>query len=218
MTMDAPARSLDRRGRTITTFVVFDATTELELMETGEVLEIITDDFEPFESDIAAWCEANGHELVAADFIPEARRFLIQKGTTLRRDSRLAMVVSTDGLEELLSPLGFALGASLEGIDVHLFFQGPGVHVLKHGFKPKLGGWWRPFSRFAATGMARSGHIAARDKLTQMRSLGATIYICGPSMQRFKVEKEDVIFDDVKIVEYLTFMRIMEGAGINLYI
>ncbi len=218
MTMDAPARSLDRRGRTITTFVVFDATAELDLMETGEVLEIITDDFEPFESDIAAWCDANRHELLAAEFVPEGRRFLIQKGARPTKDSRLAMVISTDGLEELLSPLGFALGAALEGIDVHLFFQGPGVHVLRRGFQPKLGGWWRPFSRFAAKGMAKSGHIAARDKLTQIRSLGATIYMCGPSMERFKVEKEELIFDDAKIVEYLTFMRIMEGAGINLYI
>ncbi len=35
------------------------------------------------------------------------------------------MVLSSVGLEELRSPLEFALGAALEGIQVNLYFQGP---------------------------------------------------------------------------------------------
>lgn len=60
------------------------------------------------------------------------------------------MVIYTDDLEELLS-LSFPLAAALEGMNVHLYFQGPGVHVLSRRFKPKLKGWARPFSRFAAS-------------------------------------------------------------------
>ena len=37
---------------------------------------------------------------------------------------KVAMVISNSGLEELLSPLGFALGAALEGMEVHMYFQG----------------------------------------------------------------------------------------------
>lgn len=128
------------------------------------------------------------------------------------------MVISSAGLEELLSPLGFALGAALEGIDVNLYFQGPAVKVLTRGFRPKLSGWARPFSRFAAAGMTKSGHIPAQDKLRQLQSLGAHIYLCGGSLEPFKVRREDLIFDDVAIVEYLAFMEIMETADIQLYV
>lgn len=128
------------------------------------------------------------------------------------------MVVSTDGLTELLSPLGFALAAALEGMEVSLFFQGPAVRVLKKGYHPKLRGWFRPFSRFAESDLSDAGHIPPQEKLRQMRQLGAEIYVCAPSMERFKVAGEDLIFDDIQVVEYLTFMAVMEQAGINMYI
>lgn len=211
-------RSLDRRGKTITTFAVFDAAAELQTMNEGEVLELLTDDFEPFREDISAWCQATGHVLLSVERTAAGLRFLIEKGSPKTKDTRLAMVISNHGLEELLSPLGFALGAALEGIDVHLYFQGPAVRVLTKGFQPKLKGWARPFSRFAAAGMTKAGHIPAQEKLRQLRSLGAQLYLCGGSMQPFKVKREDLIFDDLPIVEYLTFMSIMEGADIHLYV
>jgi predicted peroxiredoxin/TusA-related sulfurtransferase len=218
MTTLTAHRSLDRRGKSITTFVVYDAAAELETMADGEVIEVITDDFAPFRADIAAWCQETGHRLVETERTTDGLRFLIEKGRAAAKDSKLAMVISSDGLEELLSPLGFALGAALEGIDVHLYFQGPGVKVLTRGFKPKLKGWARPFSRFAAAGMTKSGHIPAQAKLRQLRQLGARIYVCGGSLQPFRVKPEDFIFDDLAVVEYLTFMAVMEDADIQLYI
>ena len=211
-------RSLDRRGKSITTFVVYDAATELDTMAEGEVLEILTDDFDPFRADIAAWCRETGHRLIETRPTADGLRFLIEKGSAIAKDTTLAIVISQDGLDELLSPLGFALGAALEGIDVHLYFQGPAVRVLTQGFKPKLKGWARPFTRFAAAGMTKSGHIPAQAKLGQLRKLGAHIYVCGGSLQPFRVKPEDFIFDDLAVVEYLTFMAIMEDADIQLYI
>lgn len=211
-------QSLDRRGKTITTFVVFDAATELLKLNEGEVLELITDEFEPFRADISAWCQATGHVLLSWERIAMGYRFLIEKGRPKVKEVKLAMIISSDGLEELLSPLGFALGAALEGIDVHLYFQGPAVRVLTQGFRPTLRGWARPFSRFAAAAMARAGHIPAQEKLGQLRSLGAHLYVCGGSLQHFKVNAENLIFDDLPIVEYLTFMSIMEASDIHLYV
>ena len=218
MEVSATKRTLDRRGKTITTFVVFDAAAELATMDEGEVLELLTDDFEPFEKDIDAWCQASGQVLLSSEKAEAGLRFLIERRTPKTNDTRLAMIISADGLEELLSPLGFALGAALEGIDVSLYFQGPAVRVLTSGFRPKLKGWARPFSRFAAAGMTKAGHIPAQEKLAQLRSLGAHIYVCGGSMEPFKVSPGDLIFDDLPIVEYLTFMAIMEEADIQLYI
>jgi predicted peroxiredoxin/TusA-related sulfurtransferase len=218
MTTLTAKRTLDHRGRTITTFVIYDAAVTLEAMEEGEVLEIITEDFEPFRADIAAWCEATGHRLIETRPTQGGLSFLVEKGTTVLKDSKFAMVISDDGLEELLSPLGFALGAALEGIEVNLYFQGPAVRVLARGFKPKLKGWARPFSRFAASAIAKTGHIPAQDKLRQLRTLGAKLYACGGSLDHFKVEAADFIFDDIPVVEYLTFMAVMEDADVQLYI
>jgi TusA-related sulfurtransferase/predicted peroxiredoxin len=212
------AKSLDGRGKTITTFVVFDAVTELETMNDGEVLELLTDEFEPFREDIAAWCRTTGQELLSVERTSAGYRFLIEKHPARRKDTSLAMVISDNGLEELLSPLAFALAGALEGIEVNLYFQGPAVRVLAEGFRPRLKGWARPFSRFAAAGMAESGHIPAQNKLRQLRGLGAHIYVCGGSMQHFKVEQRDLIFDDLPIVEYLTFMSVMEEADIHIYV
>jgi len=210
-------RKLDRRRKSITTFVIYDANAELQGMAQGEVLEVLTDDFEPFEADIAAWCQATGHQLVHTEPTADGRRFLIEKRPTQAKETSLAIVISTDGLDELLSPLGFALAAALEGIDVHLYFQGPAVRVLAKGFRPKMHGWARPFSRFAAAGMTKAGHVPAQQKLEQLRTLGAHIYMCGGSMQPFKVTKEDLIYDDLPIVEYFTFMAVMEQADIHIY-
>lgn len=210
--------TLDGRGKSITTFVVYEASQQLDKMADGEVLEILTDDFEPFGADIAAWCEATGHRLVESTPTHEGLRFFIEKRSREPSGKRLAMVISTNGLEELLSPLGFALAAALEGIEVSLYFQGPAVRVLARGFRPKLRGWSRPFSRFAAAGMSRSGHIPAQAKIEQLRSLGARLYVCGPSMEHFNVAKDELLFEDLPIVEYLTFMRVMEQADIHLYL
>jgi len=66
--------------------------------------------------------------------------------------------------------------------------------------------------------MSRAGHIPAQEKLRQLRSLGAHLYVCGGSLQPFKVSRDDFIFDDLPIVEYLTFTSIMERADIHLYV
>ena len=33
--------------------------------------------------------------------------------------------------------------------------------------------------------------------------------LCGPSMEHFRVLKEDLIFTDLPLVEYLTLMKVM---------
>jgi predicted peroxiredoxin/TusA-related sulfurtransferase len=210
--------TLDLRGKTISTFVVFDVTKQLDAISEGETIEVLTDDYEPLRRDVSVWCQTMGHALASSEKVTTGWRFLIEKGIPTAKDTKLAMVISSDGLEELLSPLGFALAAALEGIDVSLYVQGPAVRVLGRGFRPKLKGWARPFSRFAAAQMSASGHIPAQEKLRQLHELGAHIYMCGPSIEHFKVKPEDLILDEIAVVEYLTFMTVMEQADIQLFI
>ncbi|MBF0202223.1 MAG: DsrE family protein [Desulfamplus sp.] len=128
----------------------------------------------------------------------------------------LAVVISNPGLEELLSPLGFALGAALGGIDVYIYFQGPAIKVLKSDFKEKLRGINWLFSGFARDGLSAIGHIPPQEKLKQLKELGTHFYACSPSMDHFGVNKNDLIFDNVIMAEYLTFMEIMNNADIHM--
>lgn len=144
----------------------------LDGVEGGEVVEILTDDAAAIVADLKAWARACEHGLLGSAEEAGLRRLLIQKGAPRPASQKLAMVISHPGLEELLFPLGFALAAAMEGIEVHLYVQGPAVKVLKRGFKPRLHRWARPFSGFARRGLARAGHIGPQEKLTQLRQLG----------------------------------------------
>ena len=98
-----------------------------------------------------------------------------------------------------------------------IYFQGPAVKVPTKGFTAKLHGLGRPFSRFARRGLDRVGHVPPQEKIAELRHLGARLYICGPSMQHFRVAKDDLRYDDVTIAEYLTFMAVMEQADITSF-
>ena len=210
--------SIDMRGKKITTFILYNAVMKLKEMKEGEVLEIITEDSEPIESDIRAWCRMTGHNLVELEKEANYQRYYIEKAMPKEKENKLALVISNPGLEELISPLGFALGAALGGTDVYIYFQGPGVKVLKKNFKEKLRGINRPFSNFARKGLAKIGHIPPQDKLRQLRELGVHFYICGPSMDHFGVKKSELIFDEVVMAEYLTFVEIMKKADIHIFL
>lgn len=210
--------SIDMRGKTITTFILYDAVKQLQKMSDGEVLEIVTDNYAAIESDMNAWSRMTGQKLLEVEKNTAYHRYYVEKAPFKKQGKTLAIVISNSGLEELISPLGFALGAALEGLDVSLYFQGPAVRVLKKGFKGQLKGFSKPFSGFARKGMAQTGHIPPQDKIRQLKDLGAHVYLCGPSMDHFGVKQDELIFDDVIIAEYLTFMEIMANADIQFYL
>ena len=56
--------SIDMRGKTITTYIIFHAAEKLQAMNEGEILEVVTDNFEAIRSDIQAWCRLTGHDLL----------------------------------------------------------------------------------------------------------------------------------------------------------
>ncbi len=211
-------RSIDMRGKTITPFILYYVVKNLKDMQEGEIIEVNTDKFEAIENDINAWSRMTGYSLVEMETGDTYQRYYIKKVNIKKREKKLAMIISDPGLEKLLSPLGLALSAALSGTDVYIYFQGPAVRVLKKNFKAKLSGIQKPFSSFARKEMAKAGHLPPQDKLEQLKELGARIYICGGSMDPFGVKKSDLIFDDVIIAEYLTFLEIMDSADIQIFL
>jgi len=210
--------SLDMRGKTITTFIAYQALKQLGGLADGESLELLTDAGEEIGSDLRAWCRTRGQEITAARGADGSQRYIITKRPLRSSRRRYASVISDAGLEELLSPLAFALAAALEGSDVSLYFQGPAVRVLARGFSEHLHGPGRPFSRFARAGLTRAGHVPAQEKVRQLQTLGARLYACAGSMQHFKVARTDLAFSDVTVAEYLTFMETMAQADVNVFV
>ncbi len=211
------AKSIDIRGKTITTFILYRVSEELKPLGEGDRLAVTTDSFPAFESDFRSWSRMTGHELVKVEKQPSYERYYIEKRPPGKRPKSVAIVLSEAGLEETLSPLGFALGVALSGGEVHIYLQGPAVRILKKGFQASLTGFSAIFSSFARKGMADSGHIAPQDKLRQLRQYGAKLYLCGPSMEHFGVKADELIFDDVVFAEYFTFVEVMNRTDIHLY-
>jgi TusA-related sulfurtransferase/predicted peroxiredoxin len=214
---EAARTELDVRGRTITTAIALEAHKALSELTVGDELELLADPFPALVPDVEAWCRETGHQLVGVVEEGENCRVRIRKGAPRRNERRVAVVVSEDGLEELLSPLGFALAAALGGAQVAVYLQGPAVHVLAPGFRATLHGLGRPFSHFARTGLEKAGHVAPTEKLRQLQALGGVLYACGPSLQHFRVDPDRLAFDGVVVCEYLTFMEVMQQADVQLY-
>ena len=212
-----PTPPVDARGLTITTAIAVAAQDALAELAVGDELELLVDPFPAIVPDLQAWCRASGHELGAVSEEGESRRVQVRKGEPQPSGQRVAIVVSNDGLEELLSPLGFALAAALGGARVAVYLQGPAVHVLAPRFRARLHGPARPFSRFARAGLAKAGHVAPAEKLRQLQALGGRLYACGPSLEHFHVDPDRLAFDDVVVCEYLTFMEVMRQADVQLY-
>jgi len=211
------ASRVDLRGLTITTAIAVAAHDKLAALEVGDEIELLVDRFPALVADLQAWCRATGHELVELAEDGESRCVTVRKGDAHLNVERVAIVVSHDGLEELLSPLGFALAAALSGAHVSVYLQGPAVRVLTPGFQPRLRGLARPFSRFARSGLEKAGHVAAAEKLQQLQKLGGQLYVCGPSLDHFRVDPATLAFEQVIVCEYLTFMEVMQQSTVQLY-
>jgi len=217
MATDTAEQTIDVRGTKITTFIVYQVVVKLNEKRVGETLTVLTDKYRAIDADLASWCETTRNRLISSEDDQDHRVHVIEKRRARKSDQDLAVVVSNGGLLDLLSPLGFALAAALTGADVAVYLQGPAVRALKRGYKGSLPGLGRPFSAFARRGLSKIGHIPVQEKLAQLRELGARIYVCEPSMDHFGVKTSDLVFDDIVISEYITFMAAMQKADVHIY-
>ena len=71
--------SIDMRGKLITIYILYYAVQTLQTMNEGEVLEIVTDNFEAIESDIRAWSRMTGHAVLDVEKGTTYERYYIEK-------------------------------------------------------------------------------------------------------------------------------------------
>jgi len=210
--------SLDIRGKTITTYIAYQVEKNLSKMQQNQILEVITDRYPAIESDLRAWSRQRGYPLLEVEKKEGFERYYFQKTATIKNDTKVAIIVSDDGLTTTLSPLGFSLAATLQGADVHIYVQGPAVKMLEKGFKASLPGWQKPFSYFARKQLNEIGHNPPQEKLQQLHELGAHLYLCAPSLDYFGVDHNKLIFNNIPVIEYLTFMEIASDADVQFFL
>jgi predicted peroxiredoxin/TusA-related sulfurtransferase len=215
---DVDASVVDGRGRSVSTAILYEVVRAMRDLSLGSVIKVRTDALPAVDRDLRAWCRTTGHELVGVEDRSDGSEYAIRKAAVVREQAGWAIVISNPGLEELLSPLGFALGAALGGSHVAIYFQGPAVRLLTRSFREKLPGWQRPFSGFARRGLDKAGHPPPHVKRRRLDQLGAHIYICGPSMTHFKVTAEDLFLDGIKIAAYPTFIEQMNAARVQVFL
>lgn len=52
----------------------------------------------------------------------------------------------------------------------------------------------------------------------QLHELGARLDVCGPSMQHFKVDPEQLLFPEIRIAASPTFVEEMQAAGVQIFL
>jgi predicted peroxiredoxin len=207
-------------GKKISSYVLYEVAHSINGMQMDDRLRVVTENYPALKNDILTWVRISGIEMVSSSDFPDSSVYVFQKSAIGADSSRtkVAMVISKDDLENLLTPLGFALSSAISGADVSIFFQGPAVRVLKSGFNEKLPGFNAIFSGFARNGLKKIGHLPPQDKVRQLKELGAHFYICGPSMEHFKVKSDELIFDDITKSEYFTVFELFRNANVQVFL
>jgi len=210
---------IDFSGKKISGFIIFKITEKLTDLEINDAIWIKTDNYIAIQSDLSVWGKLTGNKVALLEKSENFLTFEITKiADKLNNGKVFSIIISDKGLEELLSPLGFSVGAALSGYQVNIYFQGPAVRVLKKGFKEKLKGFNSIFSGFARKGLSKIGHSPAQDKLRILEKYGAKFYVCQPSMDHFGLKKQDIDFSNIVICEYFTFLEVLDKSDIKFFL
>ena len=209
---------MDFSGKKITAYILNEVVQQLKEIKKGETIKIKVDNYQAIDNDLSAWSRITGNPIEIIESKINFKIYQLEKKEDIISNKKFALIISDKGLEELLSPLGFAWAAATSGMEVHIYFQGPAVKVLKNGFKEKLKGFNSIFSGFARKGLSKIGHIPPQEKMKELKRLGAKFYLCQPSMDHFKVKKSDLIFSDIIIAEYITFLEVLNDSDIKFFL
>jgi predicted peroxiredoxin/TusA-related sulfurtransferase len=211
--------TIDFSGKKISGFIIFKISEKLEGLKINESIKIKTDNYKAVQSDLLAWSRMTRNQVELIETSDDNFFFEITKTSDkIGNGKTFSIIISDKGLEELLSPLGFSVGAALNGYQVNIYFQGPAVKVLQKGFKEKLKGFNSIFSGFARNGLSKIGHSPAQDKLRILERYGAKFYVCQPSMDHFRLKEQDIDFSNIVICEYFTFIEVLEKSDINFFL
>jgi predicted peroxiredoxin len=200
--------------------VAYEIIKALRGQEVGAAVEVVTKDDKGILTDVGTWCEATGHELMAAQRHGDGlARVLVRKREPRHNSRTMTVVMSTASLEHAVYPLDKALGAAVLGMGVHVVFEGAGVRLLERGYRPKLSGLVGALFTSMVERVMRDeiGWPPPQESILILEDLGARFYVCGPSMFGYDVREEDLIVRDYTIGAAVTWADLLARTDVHVF-
>lgn len=207
MTASGPTKTVDARGTHVSNDLLAIVVENLSDLAIGDTLEVLTEDFQAIETDLRSWSSVTGHEITTSGPAGGGLRFVLRKGRPLATAHKLVAIVSSDRPTALDAPLGFATAAAVEGLEVAVFFRGTGVRLLDRSYAPRRG---------LRSIFSRKRRRPLRDDVFRLFENGVDVYACALSMEDHGVTSSDLLFSNIIVAEYPTFVKVMEEADIQI--
>jgi predicted peroxiredoxin/TusA-related sulfurtransferase len=199
--------------------VAYEVIRALRGQETGSVVEVITKDDQGLLNDLAIWCRATGHELLATQPGQGEARLLIRKGEPVRSDKTMTVIMSTANLEHAMYPLDKALAGAVLGMEVNVVFEGAAVRLLKRGYRSRLSGLVGGLFTAKVEGVMKKeiGWPLPQESILILEDLGARFYVCSPSMFGYGVHEQDLIISNYTLGAVVTWADLLARSDIQIF-
>jgi predicted peroxiredoxin len=202
-------------GKNTSAFIINSLSIILDSAAIDDYLDFKVDKHDAIDNDLATWSQISGNKLILIERTELHQTYRVVKKKESLSGKRLALMVSEEGKEELISPIGLAWAAALSGMDVDIYFQGPAVKVLDRGYEESFNRSDKIFNGAARNGLDEIGHISTREKIEELHRLGARFYVCEPSMNYFKIKRSRLFLTEITMTEHQIFMQIVADADIR---
>lgn len=216
----------------------------IENAQDGEIFEVLSTD-KGFKSDISAWCENTGNNLIDLKVENKKIYATIQKGQPLKNipaktENGQTIVVFSNDLDKVLASFIIANGAKASGKDVTMFFTFWGLNVLrksnvnvKKGLIDTMFGMMMPkgANKLTLSKMHMGGIGSAMMKwvmknknistlselIKQAQENGIKFIACNMSMDVMGIKEEELI-DGVEIGGVAKYIAESSHSNSNLFI
>ncbi|PVH79420.1 hypothetical protein DL98DRAFT_516058 [Cadophora sp. DSE1049] len=213
-------KSVDGRQSTSSPTILALLLRKLNPMNPEDMIELAIKNNKGIFHDICLWCEKTGNHLITSEHTSEDEdiRCIIQKGERRPRERKMVVVMSTANLETIVGVLEKAIGGCVLGMDVSLFFEGTGVRLLQTGYRVRCPGIFGGFrTNRIKDELKRVGKLLPKDAIEMLEELGANFFVCGSSLETFRVEEEQISVSKYEIVSGVRLIDLLALRDINLF-
>jgi len=128
---------------------------------------------------------------------------------------KMAMVVSTNAIDKLITVFNMALGGASMGMEVILFFSFHGIELLK---KDKSGDSYQKPNRSLEKMMAHPKFPSLDQMVMMCKEMGVKFIACSQSMEFMGLTREDLLPVVDSVAGVATFLADAGDSKINLMV
>jgi peroxiredoxin family protein len=129
--------------------------------------------------------------------------------------NKMALIVSSNEIDKLISIFNLALGGASMGMEVTLFFSFHGLELLK---KDKTGDSYAKPNRSLEKMMTHPKFPSIDQMVVMCKELGVKFIACTQSMEFMGLTKDDLLPVVDNVAGVATFLADAEDSKINLLI